>query len=55
MKFMDYTFDVAADGSIVFDEELRPEHLHVCDGDQFKAAVVDGRVVFVKIGGRGGS
>lgn len=54
-KFLDYTLDVAADGSIVLDEELRPEQLYLHDGDEFRVSTVNGRVVFVKIGGRGGS
>ena len=46
--FYDYTFTVMAGGDIYFDNEIKPEQLHVKDGDNFVVSVIDGKVVFKK-------
>ena len=47
--FLDYTFFLLVDGSISFDEEIKPEQLHITDGDRFIASVIDGKVLLKKV------
>ena len=47
--FVDYTFFLLVDGSISFDEEIKPEQLHITDGDRFVASVIDGKVLLKKV------
>lgn len=50
MLFADYLFDVFDDGTIIMDEELKPEQLHLKHGDKYVVKVThDGRIVFQKI------
>ena len=51
VTFLDYTFTLGKDGSIVFDSELRPDQLRVQQGDKFEVVFVPGNVVFKKIEG----
>jgi hypothetical protein len=46
MLFYDYNFRTAFDGSIIMDEELKPESLGV--KDQFVARIVNGTIVLEK-------
>jgi hypothetical protein len=48
MLFYDYHFRTAFDGSIIMDEELKPESLGVKDGDQFVTRIVNGTIVLEK-------
>ena len=48
MKFVDYTFNLLENGTIVMDEELSAESLNVKHGDVYKAEVINNNVVFKK-------
>jgi|APCry1669188910_1035180.scaffolds.fasta_scaffold348549_2 hypothetical protein len=48
MKFIDYTFNLLENGTIVMDEELSAISLNVKHNDIFKAEVIDNKVVFKK-------
>ena len=48
MIFFDYTFHTAYDGSIMLDNELRPEQLGVQEGDQFVVRIVNNTIILQK-------
>jgi hypothetical protein len=48
MIFVDYTFQLLADGTIMMDPELTADILNLKDGDLFKAVVVDNQITFIK-------
>jgi formylmethanofuran dehydrogenase subunit D len=49
MLFVDYTFDLLENGTIIMDKELEAKTLNVKNGDKFVVNITfDGRVVFVK-------
>ena len=47
--FVDYTLFLLVDGSISFDEEIKPEQLNIADGDRFVASVIDGKIMLKKV------
>jgi len=47
--FLGYTFFLLVDGSLSFDEELKPQMMQIADGDKFIAIVRDGKIVLKKI------
>ena len=47
--FLDYTFFLLVDGSLSFDEELKPQMMQIADGDKFIAIVRDGKIMLKKI------
>lgn len=50
MLFADYLFDCLEDGTIIMDEELRPDQIHVKNGDRYVVQVTSaGRVIFRKV------
>ena len=49
--FLDYKFTLTEDNSIIFDDELRPEHLRVQHGDRFEVIVQSGKIELKKING----
>ena len=49
MLFLDYTFFLLVDGSIAYDDELKPEQLQIVDGDKFIASVKDGKILLKKV------
>ena len=49
MLFLDYSFFLLVDGSIAYDDELKPEQLQIVDGDRFIASVIDGKIVLKKV------
>ena len=50
MLFVDYTFDVLENGTIIMDKELDAKKLYLKNGDKYVANVTfDGRVVFQKL------
>lgn len=50
MLFADYLFEVLDNGTIIMDEELTPEQLHLNHNDQYVVKVnEDGRIVFHKV------
>ena len=50
MLFVDYTFDVLENGTIIMDKELDAKKLHLKNGDKYVANVTfDGRIVFQKL------
>lgn len=48
MLFVDYTFDVLPNGTILFDKELKLSQLHLEQGDELVVTLCDGRVIFYK-------
>jgi len=49
MLFLDYSFFLLVDGSIAYDDELKPEQLQIVDGDKFVASVKDGKIMLKKV------
>lgn len=49
MLFSGYLIKLDIDDSILFDEEITPELLHVDDGDKFEVVLVEGRIRFRKL------
>lgn len=49
MLFLDYSFFLLVDGSIAYDDELKPEQLQIVDGDKFIAIVKDGKILLKKV------
>lgn len=50
MLFLDYTFDVLDNGTIIMDKELDARKLHLKNGDRYVVNVTfDGRVIFQKV------
>jgi len=49
MLFLDYYFFLLVDGSIAYDDELKPEQLQIVDGDKFIASVIDGKIMLKKV------
>lgn len=50
MLFVDYTFDLLDNGTIIMDSELKPESLNVKNGDNYVVNVTwDNRIVFQKV------
>ena len=50
MLFVDYTFDVLENGTIIMDKELDAKKLGVTNGDKYVVNVTfDGRIVFQKM------
>jgi hypothetical protein len=50
MLFVDYTFDVLENGTIIMDPELKADKLHIKNGDKYVVNVTfDGRIVFQKV------
>jgi len=49
MLFLDYKFFLLVDGSIAYDDELKPEQLQIVDGDKFIASVKDGKILLKKV------
>lgn len=50
MLFVDYTFDVLDNGTIIMDKELDAQKLGVKNGDKYVVNVTfDGRIVFQKV------
>lgn len=50
MLFVDYTFDVLENGTIIMDKELDAKKLHLKNGDKYVASVTfDGRIIFQKL------
>lgn len=50
MLFVDYTFDLLDNGTIVMDKELDAKKLGVKNGDNYVVNVTfDGRIVFQKL------
>lgn len=50
MLFVDYTFDLLENGTIIMDPELTAEKLHLKNGDKYIVNVTfDGRIVFQKV------
>jgi len=49
MLFLDYKFFLLVDGSIAYDDELKPEQLQIVDGDKFVASVKDGKIMLKKV------
>ena len=47
--FLGYTFFLLVDGSLSFDEELKPQMMQIADGDKFIAIVRDGKIMLKKI------
>ena len=47
--FVDYTLFLLVDGSISFDEEIKPEQLNIADGDRVVASVIDGKIMLKKV------
>ena len=47
--FLDYTFFLLVDGSLSFDEELKPQMMQIADGDKFIASVKDGKILLKKV------
>ena len=48
MIFADYTFDVIQNGTIIFDEEIKPSDLYLSEGDEYVVEIRNDRVVFKK-------
>ena len=48
MLFLDYTFFLLPDGSIMMDTELQPEHMQLKNGDIFIAYTTSGSIFFRK-------
>ena len=48
MMFVDYHFHRAYDGSIIMDDELKPESLQVKDGDVFVVKIVNDKIILQK-------
>lgn len=48
MMFLDYHFRRAYDGSIIMDDELKPESLQVKDGDVFVVKIVNDKIILQK-------
>lgn len=46
LTLVDYNILVPSPGIILFDEEMKPEHLCVKDGDKFEVIIKDGRIMF---------
>ena len=40
ITFVDYTFKLETDGSILFDQELKSHQLGVTNGDKFEVVVI---------------
>lgn len=55
MLFVDYTFSLLPDGSIMMDEELKPSSLQVETGDRFVVFVVNDKIYFRKMPEHGSS
>jgi hypothetical protein len=50
MLFVDYTFDLLDNGTIVMDKDLTKEKMNLKNGDKYVANVLwDGRIVFQKV------
>ena len=50
MLFVDYTFDLLENGTIIMDKELTPQKLGVKEGDKYIVSVTfDQRIVFQKV------
>lgn len=50
MLFVDYTFDVLENGTIIMDPELKASSLNLKSGDKYVADITfDGRVVLQKV------
>ena len=50
MLFVDYTFDLLENGTIIMDKELTANKLNLKNGDKYVANVTfDGRIVFQKL------
>jgi len=50
MLFVDYTFDVLDNGTIVMDKELSARSLGVKNGDHYVVNItLDGRIIFQKV------
>jgi len=49
MLFLDYSFFLLVDGSLAFDDEIKPEQLQIVDGDKFVASVKDGKIMLKKV------
>lgn len=48
MLFLDYTFFLLPDGSIMMDTELQPEQMQLKNGDIFIAYTTSGSIFFRK-------
>lgn len=48
MMYVDFHFHRAYDGSIIMDNELKPESLQVQDGDVFVVKIVDNQIILQK-------
>ena len=50
VTFVDYTFRLETDGSILFDQELSPNQLRVSEGDKFEVVIIpNAGIVFRKV------
>lgn len=50
MTFVDYHFKLTDSGDIIFDNDLNSDQIKVLAGDKFEVMLVDGVIVFKKIG-----
>jgi hypothetical protein len=50
IKFVDYDFNLMDNGDIIFDSDLHSNQIKVSAGDKFEVMLVDGVIVFKKIG-----
>lgn len=48
MMYVDFHFHRAYDGSIIMDNELKPESLQVQDGDVFVVKIVNNQIILQK-------
>lgn len=50
MLFVDYTFDLLENGTIIMDKELTADKMKLKDGDKYVVnTTFDGRIVFQKV------
>jgi hypothetical protein len=50
MIFVDYTFELKPDGSLLMDKELSVESMQLKNGDKFVVHIrFDGRIIFQKV------
>lgn len=48
MLYVDYTFDVLENGTIIFDKEITLKDLHADENDVYSVKLINGKVVLSK-------
>jgi hypothetical protein len=48
MLYVDYSFSLLPNGTIIFDKELKPSLLDVKEDDEFVIKIINERITFVK-------